>query len=81
MIDCLLCSSMYSIILIFKVRVCVVTPEFLDLSAIWISYHRAPDLSSITPQLRGSISDRNTAVMLVEMLLQLKLVLDSLCHD
>jgi hypothetical protein len=50
-----LCLWVYA--LIFKVRLCMVTPELLDLPAIWISDNKAIGVSLITLQLRGSISD------------------------
>jgi hypothetical protein len=46
--------------LIFKVRICIVIPELLDYLATWISDNKAIGVSSITLQLRGSISDRIT---------------------
>jgi hypothetical protein len=50
------------------VPACVVTPELSDLSATWIFTNRATGLSSITPQLRGGISDNSNALA-VEVLL------------
>jgi hypothetical protein len=45
--------------LIFKVRICMVTPELSDHPATWISDNKATGVSSITLQLRGSISDNS----------------------
>jgi hypothetical protein len=46
--------------LIFKVRICMVIPELSDYPATWISDNKATGISSITLQLRGSISDITT---------------------
>jgi hypothetical protein len=50
----IVCLSSLVCALIFKVCVCMVTPELSDIPATWISDHRATDVSSITLQLRGS---------------------------
>jgi hypothetical protein len=42
----MLCLRVYA--LIFKVRLCIVTPELLDLLATWISDNKATGVSSIT---------------------------------
>jgi hypothetical protein len=55
-IDCLL-FYVWVYALIFKVRLYMVTPELLDLPATWIPDGKATGVSSITLQLRGSISD------------------------
>jgi hypothetical protein len=43
--------------LIFKVRIYIVTPKLSDHPATWISNNKATGVSSITLQLRGSISN------------------------
>jgi hypothetical protein len=49
--------------LIFKVRICMVTPELSDHLATWISDNKATGVSLITLQLRGSISDKKRALL------------------
>jgi hypothetical protein len=53
-------SVLWFYALILKVRAYVVTPELPELLATWISNNRPIGLSSITPQLRGGISDENS---------------------